>query len=257
MAAPDIFEFTWTRFAFAAVNFLLLVAILYKLLHKPLLRVLEERGIKIEASFREAEDKARQADAVRGEYEGRLEAIEEERDHMLTEARERAEKARQETVEKARAEAAREVANLKRDWERQRRDAVSVMESDIVDAALALAARVLEELTDADVEARLHQRLLAQLGEMRGTGLTIASGPVRVVSAAPLDEESRAALEQSIRAACEGAAEVAFDVDAALVAGARVEFSSQAVDASLADAVAAVRERFDRISPEPAAEGQA
>ena len=247
MAAPNIFEFTWPRFFYAVVNFLILVVVLYRLLHKPLLRVLAERQKKIEDSFCEAEEKSREADAARQEYEERIAGIEEERDRMLAEARERAEKARHDLVAKARAEAEREVGNLKRDWERQRRDALKVLENDIVAAGLDLAGRVLAQLADADVEAKLHEQLLAQLAELQVSG---TAGPVRVVSAVALDEAARASLRERVSALATDAVEVSFDVDAALIAGSRVEFSSQAVDATLADAVAAVRERFGELSPE-------
>ncbi len=254
MASPDVFSFTWTRFFYTVVNFLILVGVLYKLLHKPLMGVLARRQKAVEDAHREADDKAREADAARKEYEERIAGIEEERDRMLAEARERSEKARQDLVEKARAEAEREVANLKRDWERQRRDALKALESDIVGAGLDLAGRVLGRLADGDVEARLHEQLLAQLAELQ---VSVTAGPVRVVSARALSDDARAAIRERTVALCGGSVDVSFDVDESLIAGTRVEFSSQAVDATLADAVAAVRERFGELAPGPGEEADA
>ncbi len=257
----DVLEFTWQSFAFTVINFLVLVAILYRLLHKPLLDVLERRQAGIEKAHRDAEAEADRARRKQEEYEHKLAGIEEERDRLLTEARERAEEVRRELTAKARAEAEREVKHLRRDWQRQRHDAIQSLERDIVEAALSLARRVLAELADQDIESKLQARLLVELDDLAAAkeqqrrGLFAGHGPVRVLSASPLSDQQRRSIEERVRALSSDAVEVDFAVEPALVAGGRVEFSSQALDASLADVVDAARETFRKLAPEPE-EGQ-
>ena len=120
-----------------------------------------------------------------------LAGIEEERDRLLTEARERAEEVRRELTAKARAEAEREVKDLRRDWQRQRHDAIQSLERNIVEAALSLARRVLAALADQAIESKLQARLLVELDDLAAAkeqqrrGLFAGPGPVRVLSAAP------------------------------------------------------------------------
>jgi F-type H+-transporting ATPase subunit b len=252
-----MFEFTWLRFGYTIVNFLILVAILYRLLHKPLLRVLEKREQDIADAHAEAERKAHEADGAREAYQSKLAAIEEERDHLLADARRRAEEAREEILEKARAEAEREVANLKRDWDRQRRDAMATLQDDIVALSLSFARRVVQELADEKVDAALMESLHRQLEELASSGsdaraaLFATDGTVHVVSAAALESPEKERLSELIGAVAERSVELDFDTDDSLLAGARVEFSSQAVDATLAGVVAAVREEFEVLSPAP------
>jgi len=251
-------EFSWKAFAFAVVNFLVLVAILYKLLHKPLLDILAKRQQKIEDAQRAAVEEAEKARSVQADYERKLAGIEEERDKMLAEARQRAETAREELMARARAEAEREVANLRRDWLRQERDALDAMQDGIVDVALDLARRVLAQLADTDIETRLQQQLHQELEDLAANAdkaelrnLFAAEGPVRVVTASPLGYEGQREIARRIEALSEENVDISFEADPALIAGARVEFSSQAIDASMADVLTAVREGFDRLAPEP------
>lgn len=254
-------EFTWGRFAVAAINFLLLVVILYKLLHKPLLAVLARRQKAIEAAHKAAEEEAEEARQMQEEYAGKLATIKKGRDGLLAEARQKAEAAREDLIRKAQREAAREVANLKRDWERHRRDAMDAVREEIVEVSLELARHVLRQLTDTDVEARLHAQLRQELeglaadaDEQTRRSLFAAGGPVRVVSAAALEEEERREIEERIGALSDDPVELSFETDEDLIAGTRVEFSSQAIDASLADVLAAARERFEQLAPEPEGE---
>jgi len=253
-----MFEFSWASFAYTIVNFVILAAILYKVLHKPLLDALAKREEGIKDVRRKAEEAAEQAHRTQQDYQRRLDGIEAERDRLLAEARQRADEAREELIARARAEAEREIANLHRDWERQRHDALAAVQQDVVDVALELARRVLAEVADQDVEARLREHLVRELQEMAKTNdkrtlhaLFAAEGPVTVLSAQPLDEPERTRIAGLIQALADDAVEVSFDVDEDLVAGARVEFSSRAIDASLADVVVAVRERFAELAPEP------
>jgi hypothetical protein len=133
----------------------------------------------------------------------------------------------------------------------------------IVDVSLGLARRILEELTDESVEAalltRLHAELeaLAQADERTRADLFSADGTVHVVSAGPLGSSERSRIEELVGALSARPADVDFDVDESLIAGARVEFSSQAVDATLADMVTAVRDEMAAVAPPPQDEADA
>lgn len=246
-----MFEFTLKSFIFAVVNFLILVVVLYRFLHKPLLRVLEARRKRIEDAQKDAETKTAEAAQAREQYERKLADIDEERDKALSEARRSAEAARDEILEKARHAAEQETANLKRDWERQQRDALDSLREDIVAVSLDLARAALRKLTDSDVESKLLAGLYGQLDELaskadpRTRGDLFEGGaPVRVVSAKPLGPDEQQQIKQRIEPLSDGAVTFDFDTDQDLIAGVRIEFSSMAIDASLADVLAATRERF-------------
>ena len=257
-------EFTWQSLVFAIVNFLILVALLYRFLHKPLLAALEKRKQDIEQAREQAEAKAAEADEARAKHEKELAAIDGERDRVLSEARRNAETASAEMVAKARKDADAEVANVKRDWERQHRDAIESLQEEIVGVSLDLAGRVLQELTGGDVEAALHARLREQLEALAAEdkadarqGLFGGQAPVRVVSARPMPDEARKAVSERIQALSDTPVEIDFDVAEDLIAGARIEFSSMAIDATLAGIVQTTRERFAELTADQDREPEA
>jgi len=247
-------EFRWDAFIYTIVNFLILVALLYRFLHKPLLNVLETRRKRIEDAQRDARQKAEAAAQAKREYERKLAAIEQERERMLAEARRHAERIREEALARAREEAERTLANMRAAWQGELRQSMAELHSTLVDTSLDAAGCILQKLTGEDVESRLHARLLERLdalvasedGRAEQHTLHRAATPVRVVSARELPAPRREELAARVRRLAGEEIQVAFETDPALIAGARVEFDGLAVEATLADVLAAVRERLER-----------
>ncbi len=252
-SASEIFTFTLPMFIFTIVNFVILAALLYKFLHKPLLAVLAARQKRLQDAADDAVRKTSEADAVRSEYNGKLDGLHQEREDLLTGARKEAETARDGLLAKARDDAERQTANLQRDWERQRHDALGDMQDGILDVSLNLVRRIFRKVADADFDERMNARLLSQLKmlaerddanlrrELLGDGV-----PVRIISARELGDEQRAGLLTAI-AEVTGTddVEIEYETQPEMIVGTRVEFSSLAVDASLADVLDAVREMAD------------
>ena len=248
-----MFEFTWPSFSFAVVNFLILAWLLTKFLHRPLLGVLSAREQKLADTRKAAEEEKAQAEQLRVEYEGKVAAAAEERDRVLIEARSAAEDAGRAVVEKATAEAKAEVEKLREAYGQERREAMKDVQEELVDVSVKIAHGILKKLTGAELDAKLHARLLAELEALDpGAGQVQTSLPVRVSSACPLDDAVRQDIETRVRAHAGDGAEIVFATDPSLVAGTRVEFSSLAVEASLSDVLARVREQALAPPPAPA-----
>jgi len=247
------FDFSTGMFVFAIINFAILAALLYKFLHKPLLAVLAARQKRLQDAADEAARKTDEADAVRREYDGKMDGLHQEREDLLSGARREAEAARDALLVKAHSDAERQTANSQRDWQRRRHDALSELEDDILDVSLEIVRHVFRQLGDADFEERMDERLLLQLKllaerddpnlrrELLGDGV-----PVRVISARELADGQRAEILSAI-AEVTGTddVEIEYETRAEMIVGTRVEFSSLAVDASLADVLDAVREIAD------------
>ena len=237
-------EFSWLSFGFAVVNFIILVALLWKFLHKPLLNVLESRRRSIEDARKKAEEEAAKAEQVRQDYESKLTGAAQEAEDIRAKASKSAEDAGKKLVEKATAGAEQEIANLKRAYEREALEASKTLQKDIVAAGVGVAGDVLRKLVDGDVQSRLQERLLAELDkvDVSGDGPANKELPVRVVSADELAEADRKTIVDRIHKIAGKSAKIEFATDADLIAGTRVEFSALAVDASLSDVLARLRE---------------
>ncbi|MBT3379165.1 MAG: hypothetical protein HN742_13450 [Lentisphaerae bacterium] len=249
-------EFTLTGFVFAIVNFLILAALLYKFLHKPLLDVLEKRRAAIEGAQRKAREAQEAAEKLKQDCDARLAGMEEERDELLAAARRDAATARDNLLEAARNEAERELAGLKRDWDRREREAADALQGALVETSLELVRQILQRLTDANVERKLLDALLAELVQLKDSDhspadLFAADTAVRVVSATPLSDGDRTRVSDTITGLADAPPTINFSEDASLIAGARVEFVAVAVNSDLADTVGAVLSAASAPGPEP------
>jgi F-type H+-transporting ATPase subunit b len=256
------FEFSWLSFGFAVINFLVLAGLLWKFLHKPLLNTLEKRRSDIEATKQAAQEETEKARQAKDEYEKKLVGADQERDKLIAETRQSAENAKKTLLEKASASAERNVANLQRAYEGEQREALATMQEKVVETALGMAGAILRKVTDSDVDSRLRDSLSSKLDELAASGETSdlhSSGdgapPVRVVSARELPRDESETLRKRIGEIVGKDVEVEFLTDSELVAGTTIEFSSMAIDSSLADTLDVVREQL-AVSEKPATTGE-
>lgn len=148
------------------VNFVLLLIILRMFLYKPIVGMLDRRREKIKNDLQEAEQARSQAETAKQEYEKQLEEAREERRSILAQATEQAEKTREEILTKARAEAQELVTKTQDEMEYQRRQALLGAQDQMVDLAIAAAAKVVGESLDEQAHRRLIQGFIAEVGDL-------------------------------------------------------------------------------------------
>lgn len=138
------------------VNFLVLLFILWKLLYKPLVGLMEERTGAIKKSLDEAQAARLEAQREREEHAQKLQAAyAEARSIRETALREAAEEQRR-LVDAARAEAARLVADARAEMEQDVRRARQELRTEVSDLAVNVAERLIRRsLREAD-----HRRIV-------------------------------------------------------------------------------------------------
>ncbi|NQT92809.1 MAG: F0F1 ATP synthase subunit delta, partial [Lentisphaerae bacterium] len=232
-------EFSWLSFGFAVINFLVLAALLWRFLHKPLLAALARRKLEIETARQNAAEETTRAEELRKQYEAKLASASADRDELLAEARRTAEAAREKLLADATADARRQAESLVSAAERECNDSLAKLREQVADTVISVAGSVLAGVSDAGIEERLEAALLKELSTVgKSMGAVDDRCPVRVTSAGELGDASREAIASTIKAATGGDPAIEFRKDPDLVAGTRVEFSAMAVDASLGDVLA-------------------
>jgi F-type H+-transporting ATPase subunit b len=255
----DMLKFSWPAFGFAIVNFLLLTALLWKLLHKPLLSTLDKRQESIDKERELAESETRKAAEAKAEYEAKLKDAAAESDQLLADARRTA----QETADKLMADAAEKAkqstAALEQADQRERREAQSALQRSVADCSLNIAAAILAKLSDDDIEDKLAAGVLKGLDGLATDGESVSiteAAEVRVTSAGVLADGRRSEILQRIQKLGGAESSVEFVVDESLVAGVRVEFSDRVVDGSLSDILARAGEALDFSEAPEVSEGE-
>lgn len=143
------------------VSFLLLLAILYAVLYKPILRMLDQRAGKIKESLETAQ--LARDEAVRSQEEMRrqIEQARAEGQSMIAQAREVADRFREEELGKARQEIAAERARAEADIQRERDSAIEDLRREFS----GLAIKAAESVVSRSLDESIHRELIEQVLE--------------------------------------------------------------------------------------------
>jgi F-type H+-transporting ATPase subunit b len=235
-------EFDWTTFALEILNFLVLVWILTRFLYRPVTRVIAERKAGIERTLADAQAAAAEAQALKGQYEGRMGDWEQEKAQARAQLREEidAERTRlmaglQAALEQERAKAS--ALERQRSTELRRK-----LEADAWREGARFVARLLARIASPELEERIRGLVLEDLPHLTDRDLhalqaaaATADAKIAVTSAYPLGEAQRNGLARALRRLTERPVPVEFREDTGLMAGVRIGIGPWVLRSNLRD----------------------
>ena len=146
-----------------AINFLLLLFILTKLLYRPLLAKMEERSQAIKKSLEEAQAARAEAQQQREEHAAKIQAAHAEAQAIRAAALKEAADEQRRLVDAARAEASRLVEGARAEMEQDIRRARQELRQEVGDLAVAVAERLIKKSLRDEDHRRIVQEALATL----------------------------------------------------------------------------------------------
>jgi F-type H+-transporting ATPase subunit b len=233
-------ELNWSTFALEIINFLVLVWILKRFLYKPVLEVIARRRAGIEKTLAEARALHEDAGKLQAQYEGRITAWEQER-----------QRARNALASELENERARRMAELQNALDqvqqqtriaeaRRRKDTLQHLEETALAQGARFATRLLEQAAGTDVETRLVDLVIGDLGRLpaeRAEALREHAGrlpeAILVSSAFPVDAERKQRLAQALAGIAGTQIPLRFEQDGELLAGVRITFGAWVLGANL------------------------
>ena len=151
------------------VNFVILLAVLYLVGYKPILRMLDQRSERIRESVETVERVRLEAAQQQQEMEKRLDEGRQEGQHLLAQAREMAERYREEEKEKSRQEAEAFIARARVEIQRERDQAIDDVRSHFAELAILAAERVIERSLDQGAHKEIIERVLEENPSIGGS----------------------------------------------------------------------------------------
>jgi F-type H+-transporting ATPase subunit b len=147
------------------VNFILLALLLYLVLYKPVLRMLNERKERIARSMADV-DAAREAAAkAQLEYDRKVAEAQRKAQEIIAAAAQTGEKAKADIVADAHREADRIKQDAIADAEQQKVRALAEVQSQIAGLSMMATERVLGQAMDEKTQRQLISSFLADLGK--------------------------------------------------------------------------------------------
>ena len=162
--------FHWPSLLVYLVNFTILLAILYVVGYKPILRILNQRTERIRGSLEEAEQIRAESEKRQEEMQRELDQARQEGQALIAQARELADRYRDEERQKAKEEAEAFLTRARSDIERERDNAIEEVRQQFADLAITAAERVVERSLDKDAHREVIEKVLqesSKIGENR------------------------------------------------------------------------------------------
>lgn len=146
-----------------AINFLVLLFILWKLLYKPLVAKMDERTQAIKKSLEEAQAARAEAERQRQQHAAQIQAALAEAQQIRATAMKEAAEEQRRLVEAARGEAAKLVAGAKAEMDQDIRRARQQLRQEVGDLAVQIAERLIKKSLRDEDHHRIIQEALARV----------------------------------------------------------------------------------------------
>jgi F-type H+-transporting ATPase subunit b len=235
-------ELNWSTFILEIINFLVLVWILKHFFYKPVLNIIARRKADIDNTLTQAKDLHTEAEALRHQYEHRLQDWEQEkqlaRDELRTEINQERARLMQELQQSLEQERKKiEVSNQQR-----LQATINKAEETSLAHSAQFATRLLESVSGPEVEGHLLTLLIDELKQLPAGRLDMlraswgeAPSEIHIVSAFPLSENPRQSLEQVLRDITQLNLPFQYEQDKALLAGLRISIGAWVLGINLQD----------------------
>lgn len=156
----------WTML-FAWCNLLILYLFLKKFLFKPVKKMIDTRQEEVDQMYSSAEEKCKEAEELKDEYEKRLSAAKEESEEILKSAQRRAALKEEEIVNEAKAEAERVLLRADEKIELERKKILNEVKDEVSGLAVDIASAVIGRDVAEDEHRELINSFIDGVGETK------------------------------------------------------------------------------------------
>lgn len=216
----------WFTFIAQIVNFLILLALLWRFLYRPIVRAMDEREATITARMEETRQQRQQAEEEARAYGRQRAELDGRREELLTQAQEESERRRKELL----AEARRQAEQMKTKWfgavEQQIDSFLKDLRRRCGEQVCAAARRVLEELAHADLEQRVLAVFVERIRDLSESdsrqlreGAAASDGGVEVCSAFDISGEQGERISSAVAGQLGHDADIRFANSSGLICG--------------------------------------
>ncbi len=153
----------WFTVIAQIINFLILVLLLRRFLYKPVLNAIETRKNKIAAEVQAAGNLRMEAEKIKGEYELRIESLENERNTLIAAAREEIRVEREQRMEEVKQETEALRQRLMQSFNDQQQTIEKQITRKAREEVLAITRKAFSDLASKDLEEYLVESFLRQL----------------------------------------------------------------------------------------------
>jgi len=247
----------WFTVSAQVVNFLILVWLLKRFLYKPILHAVDAREKRIAKELADADTKKTEAEKEREKFQKKNEAFDQQRDELLSKAKDEAKAERQRLLDEARQAADALRAKRQDALKREQQSLNDEITRRTREEVLAIARKTLTDLAGTSLEERMSEVFTRRLRELNNEAkeglakaLKTSSDPVLVRSAFELPSEQRAAIQHALNETFSAEIQVRFETAPDVISGIELTANGRTVAWSIADYLASLEKSVGELLKE-------
>ena len=148
-----------------AVAVFVLFLFLSYMLFKPTRDLLKKRQERITADLASAKQDKEEADALKTEYEKKIDGAQREAEVIMSEARQKAVRNEEQIIAGAKEEAANIIRQAQNEAKLEKQKAADEVKTQIIDVAALMAGKVVADRIDTSIQDTLIEETLQEVGE--------------------------------------------------------------------------------------------
>ena len=148
-----------------AVAVFVLFLFLSYMLFKPTRELLKKRQERITADLASAKQDKEEADALKTEYEKKIDGAQREAEVIMSEARQKAVRNEEQIIAGAKEEAANIIRQAQNEAKLEKQKAADEVKTQIIDVAALMAGKVVADRIDTSIQDTLIEETLQEVGE--------------------------------------------------------------------------------------------
>ncbi len=150
---------------FTVINLLILYFIVQKFLFKPVQKVLDARKAEIAKQYADAREAQDTAEGLKQQYEASARELDDGRERILEEAREKAGQEYDKILEEARAQADKILEDARKDADVEQQRRRQQTQEEIADLVMTATAKLVASKQNAEADRALYDQFIAKTGE--------------------------------------------------------------------------------------------
>jgi F-type H+-transporting ATPase subunit b len=243
----------WWTLVLQAINFLVLVWLLWRFLYRPVKEVIEKRKALAEQAFADAEKKKGEAEAARQRFDADRAKLAQERQDMLKKIHEDLEAERRNVLEAAKRDADKELAAARQALAEERDAALTEVREQVSGLAVELASGLLRKAGSGAAAGAFLDALDRQLKDMPAEererlqkDLAADGAKLTVVTAAALTPDEQDRWRKRLNSRLGQKDKTDFATDPEILGGAELRFPHAVVKLTWADQLRKAEELLRR-----------
>lgn len=152
---------------FAIINFLILVAILYKFLYGPLTKAMDSRKQGIKEALDAADLAQKEAETTRMGLKEEIQNARLEADKILAAAKKSGDLLRSDMQKKAEEEAKGIIDKARAEITYEKEAALNEIKKEVAGLAVDIATKILQEEMDADLQKKISDKYIKEVGQIQ------------------------------------------------------------------------------------------